>query len=75
MVRVARDPVTAPINAGEVPAGALWPADVDWKRAFCTRIRAQGVRGTGRRAARVIAPASEATRLEIIVVVVMCFRR
>lgn len=66
MERVASDPVRAPIRAGEVPEGAFWPADVDWKRAFCTRMRATGVRGTGRRAARLSAPAPETTRFDSI---------
>lgn len=63
-----RDPVTAPMRAGEVELELLELADVDWKRGPCRRTL--GAQGTGRRAERAILPALEAKRLDIILVVV-----
>lgn len=70
MESVAREPVRAPITAGEVPLGTFSAADwvVDWKRC-CWRGRTFIERGVGRRTARAAKLAFEAIRLWNIVYV------
>ena len=64
MESVAREPVRAPMTAGEVELEALGPVDgaVDWKRV-CWRGRTLTERGAGRRTARAAKLAFDAIRL------------
>jgi hypothetical protein len=70
MLRVAREPVRAPITAGEVELEALGPVvgAVDWKRV-CWRGRALMERGRERRTERAARLAFDAIRLWSIVYV------
>jgi hypothetical protein len=81
MLMVAREPVSAPMTAGDAdapdvdePEPAAFAAGlgtvVDWKRGCWTRARTLTDRGTGRLMQRAVVLALDATRFDNIVAVV-----